>query len=149
MKNYRGGFNHDFAAEVLIAAVYASDDEACGKYGISLRTLQNYRKRLISDGKLAECFATRKTKLDEEWIDDFVAPLKQGALVIKECFEEIRRNPRAKLNPMLIDAVSNALRTCADIKLTALAINAQFGDTDQPSSSIPQEVPPTQVEYPC
>ncbi len=148
MKGKRGGFNHDFAAAVLIAAVYTTDDDACSKYGITTRTLQNYRKRLISDERLSDIFATRKAKLDEAWVEDFVAPLKEGAQVIKECFEEIRKNPRAKLNPMLIDAVSNALRTCADIALTAKAINAQFGNADQSPDQLPQEVPSAiAVEY--
>lgn len=150
MKNNRAGYNREFAATVLLTAVYSCDEDACQKYGITTRTLQNYRRRLTSDHSLSEVFATKKAKLDEEWVEDFVAPLKQGAAVIKECFEEIRRNPRSKLNPMLIDAVSNALRTCADIALTAKAINAQFSHPDQPADQLPQEVPsPIQVEYPC
>lgn len=149
MKGHRGGFNYDFAAAVLIAAVYTSDADACSKYGVTTRTLQNYRKRLISDRLLSECFATRKAKLDDAWVEDFIGPLKQGAEVIASCFKEMKQNPKAFQNPMLIDAVSNALRTIADIVLTNKAINAQFGDPDQSESQLPQEVPPATVEYPC
>jgi hypothetical protein len=150
MKGNRSGYNKEFAATVLIAALFTSDDKACSKFGITTRTLQNYRRRLITDTELSEAFATRKAKLDEAWSDDFLIPLRKAALVIDEAFEEIRKDPRALKNPMLITAVSEAAATCADIVLTKEAIHAQFGNQDQPANQLPEEVSPSlAVEYSC
>lgn len=149
MKGKRGGFNHDFAATVLIAAVYLSDAEACAKYGISVRSLQNYRKRMVSDAILADIFATKKSKLDKEWAQDFIVPLRKGAQFLLEAFESCRSDKQYIKNPVVIQAVAEAVRLCADVVLTSKAIDAQFGDPDQPANQLPQEVPPAQVEYPC
>jgi hypothetical protein len=149
MKGKRGGFNHDVAASVLISAVYTSDDEACAKYGVSVRSLQNYRKRLAVDAKLADIFATRKALLDKAWAEDFVAPLRKGAQFLLEAFESVRNDPLFRKNPVVIQAVAEAVRLCADVVLTSKVIDAQFSNSDQPQDQLPQEVPSPQVEYPC
>lgn len=149
MTGNRGGFNREFAATVLIAAVYVSDAEACAKYGVSLRSLQNYRRRLVTDEAFAEVFATRKARLDKEWAQDFIVPLRKGAQFLLEAFESVRTDKNYIKNPVVIQAVAEAVRLCADVVLTSKAIDAQFGNTDQPANQLPQEVPPAQVEYPC
>lgn len=149
MTGNRGGFNREFAASVLIAAVYVSDAEACAKYGVSLRSLQNYRRRLITDSKFAEVFATKKAELDKEWAQDFIVPLKKGAQFLLEAFESCRADKQYIKNPVVIQAVAEAVRLCADVVLTSKAIDAQFGDTDQPANQLPHEIPPAQVEYTC
>ena len=149
MKGNRSGYNRDLAAAVLIAAVYTSDAEACTKYGVSLRTLQNHRKRLATDDVLAEVFATRKALLDKTWAEDFIVPLKKGAQFLAEAFEAVRNDPTYQKNPMVITAVAEALRLCGDVFLTSKAIDAQFGNPDQPANQLPQEIPPAQVEYTC
>lgn len=149
MNGKRGGFNYDFAATVLIGAIYVSDAEACAKYGISVRSLQNYRKRLASDAKLADIFATKKAELDKEWAQEFIVPLRKGAQFLLEAFESCRSDKQYIKNPVVIQAVAEAVRLCADVVLTSKAIDAQFGDTDQPKNSVPREIPPAQVEYTC
>jgi len=150
MKGNRGGYNREFAACVLIAAVYISDDEACARYGVSLRSLQNYRKRLITDDTLAEVFATKKAELDRQWANDFIAPLRKGAQFLLEAFESCRSDKQYIKNPSVIQAVAEAVRLCADVVLTSKAIDAQFSKSDQPPDQLPQEVPsPIAVEYPC
>lgn len=149
MTGNRGGFNKEFAAMVLIAAVYVSDPEACAKYGVSPRTLQNYRRRLITDSAFAEVFATKKKLLDREWAEDFIVPLKKGAQFLLEAFESVRTDKQYIKNPVVIQAVAEAVRLCADVVLTSKAIDAQFSDPNQSANQLPQEVPPAQVEYPC
>lgn len=149
MTGNRAGYNQEFAATVLIAAVYTSDAVACQQYGVTERTLQRYRKRLSEDPKLSELVATKKALLDKEWAQDFIAPLKRGAQFIAEAFEACRADPQYKKNPVVIQAVAEAVRLCADVVLTNKAIDAQFSDQDQPESQLSQEIPPTQVEYPC
>lgn len=146
MKGKRGGFNHDFAATVLIAAVYVSDAEACARYGISVRSLQNYRKRMVSDSKLADIFATKKAELDKEWAQDFIIPLRKGAQFLLEAFESCRTDSQYIKNPVVIQAVAEAVKLCADVVLTSKVIDAQFGDPNQPTNQLPEEVSPAE-EY--
>lgn len=149
MTGNRAGYNREFAASVLLAAIYNSDAEACQKYGITERTLQRYRKRLAEDAKLSEVVATKKALLDKEWAQDFIGPLRKGAQFLLEAFESCRGDKQYIKNPVVIQAVAEAVRLCADVVLTSKAIDAQFGDPNQPANQLPQEVPPAQVEYPC
>lgn len=145
MKNRRK-FKPEVAAGVLVMAAYTSDDVATKKYGVSLRSLQNWRRLLQTDAEFAELFATKARLANKRWADDFLVPLRKAAVVIDEAFEEIRKNPRALLNPMLITAVAEAAATCADIVITNEAINAQFSNQDQPANQLPEEVSPAE-EY--
>ena len=56
-------FKYDLAASVIPEAVLSTDDKACAKYGLTQRTLFNYRKRLAEDPKLSDMFLTKKEVL--------------------------------------------------------------------------------------
>jgi hypothetical protein len=142
---------YQFAASVLLEAVYTNDDAACAKYGISTRTLRSYRRKLHENGEFAAIFHTKESEVNKEWAQDFIAPMRKGAQFLLEAFESCRTDKQYIKNPVVIQAVAEAVRLCADVVLTSKAIDAQFGDTDQPSDQLPQEVPSTTiaVEYPC
>lgn len=140
---------HHFAASVLLEAVYTSDNDACAKYGISTRTLRSYRRKLQEDAEFAAIFHTKEDEMNKAWAGDFIIPLRKGAQFLLEAFEACRADKQYIKNPVVIQAVAEAVRLCADVVLTSKAIDAQFGDTNQPANQLPQEVPPAQVEYPC
>jgi hypothetical protein len=141
---------YHFAASVLLEAVYTSDDAACSKYGVSSRTLRSYRRKLHENVEFAAIFRTKELELNKAWASDFIAPLRKGAQFLLEAFESCRTDKGYIKNPVVIQAVAEAVRLCADVVLTSKAINAQFSDSDQPADQLPQEVSPSlSVEYPC
>lgn len=140
-------FKPELAAVVLLEAAYKNDEDACRKYGVSLRSLQNWRRRLHEDKEFAAIFATKQQRVSREWADDFLAPIRRAAQLIDQCYQEIQKDPRVMKNPVFIQAIADSARTCADILLTQQAINAQFSDPDQPPDQLPQEIPSTTVEY--
>lgn len=149
MKDTKTKFKPRLAAAVLLEATYKNDDLACAKYGVSLRSVQNWRRRLHEDEAFARIFATEARKLEKEWANEFLAPIRRAAGLIDQCYQELQKDPRSMKNPMLIQAIADSARTCADILLTQQAINAQFSDSDQSADQLSQEVPPAQVEYSC
>lgn len=48
------------AAKVLVEASYTSDNKAANKYGVTPRTIRNYRTRLDEDENFAEVFLKLK-----------------------------------------------------------------------------------------
>ena len=139
----------ELAASVLVEAVYTNDADASEKYGISVRTLRRYRRQLHEDPELAAIVHTKGNELNKTWAQDFIAPLRKGAQFLIEAFESCRTDKSYIKNPVVIQAVAEAVRLCADVVLTSKAIDAQFGDPDKSANQLPQEVPPAQVEYPC
>jgi len=53
--------NKEFAASVLMDAIYTTDAQACDKYGVSVRSLQRWRRQLADgDPELGGVVATKK-----------------------------------------------------------------------------------------
>lgn len=79
--------NKEFAATVLLDAVYTTDEQACQKYGTSVRSLQRWR-RLFADGdpELAGFVATKKAALDAAWAENLPSALSKGLQALDSCF---------------------------------------------------------------
>jgi hypothetical protein len=140
-------FSRDFAAAVLIEAVFMTDAIACDKYGISLRTLRDYRARLHQDPELAAIFHTKKTLLDRAWADELVKAMRGAAAFIFEATETARNDEGCKTNPEMIAAMAGALKLCADIHLTSKVLDARLADANRQANGLPEQVPAA-VEYP-
>jgi len=68
--------NRDLAASVLMDALYTTDEKACHSYGVSVRTLQRWR-RLLADGdpELIAIVAAKRTAADLAWANKLPAVL--------------------------------------------------------------------------
>lgn len=139
--------NRELAAAVLIEAVFTTDADACAKFGISLRSLQNYRKLLHSDTELAAIFATKKVLFDRAWADDLLRALKNAAMFLVEATTEARNNITAQTTPEMIAAVAGALKLCADIHLTSKVLDARIAQPNRTSHGLPEQVPAPTAEY--
>lgn len=60
-------FNRDKAVAALVYAAEHGDANACEHFRLSLRTLQNYRRRLSADWDLVRKLAQTRRRLDEDW----------------------------------------------------------------------------------
>ncbi len=119
--------NRDLAATVLMDAIYTTDEKACQSYGVSVRTLQRWR-RLLADGdeELIASVAAKRTAADLAWANKLPAALSQGIEAIMECSAAIRNDEAAKKNPAVIHALAGAVRICADVHLTNKVIDARI-----------------------
>lgn len=120
-------FKYDLAASVLLEAVLSTDEKACAKYGLTQRTLFNYRKRLAEDPKLSDMFLTKKEVFNAAWAESMPAALTQGIQALETCFKEIRSDPSACKNPTVLHALAGAFRIVAEVHLTIRVIEARMG----------------------
>ena len=121
--------NKELAAEVLLAAIFTTDEQACQKYGVSLRSLQRWRRQLADgDPELAGFVATKKAAWDAAWAEGLPAALARGLQALEKCFKEIHADTSACKNPVVIHAVAGAVRIVAEIHLTSKVINARLRD---------------------
>ena len=141
--------NRELAAVALVEAAFKTDAEACGKFGISLRTLQRYRRQLQEDPELAGIVATKKALLDREWRDDLVKAMRGAASFIFEAAETARTDEKCKTNPDMIAAMAGALKLCADVHLTSKVLDAQLADANRQANKLPGQIPSAekQAEY--
>jgi hypothetical protein len=124
--------NKELAASVLFDAIYTTDEQACQKYGVSVRSLQRWR-RLLADGddpELAGCVATKKAAFDRAWAEQLPVALTKALTTLSECMDAVRADSLLRVNPDMIYSIVGVVKTCAEIELTRKVLNARFGDSD-------------------
>jgi len=109
------------AAMILVQAAYSSDTSAAKHWGISVRTIQNYRARLNSDSDFARLFALKKAEFEQAWLTDMPLALRKAVHFLGKAFEQ------PDYTPEMIHAVAGALKIMAEIRLTKEMLDIRFG----------------------
>lgn len=81
-------FDRDKAIRILVDAVQLGDAKACERHKVTVRTLQNYRKRLDGNPELSQAFAQKKKQSDLEWDAQRRAFLAEGFAKVRELIKE-------------------------------------------------------------
>lgn len=139
----------ELAAAVIVDALFSTDKAACERYGISLRSLQNYRQKLAEDEELALIFARKKAEFDKTWVDGLPGALRSAIQFIADSSEAARADPNYKKNPMVIQAIAGAMKLCADVYLTSRVVEARLRegsdagltDPDRSSDELLKQIP--------
>jgi hypothetical protein len=148
MKN-QGKFKPDLAAAVLITAAYVNDEEACKQYGVSLRSLQNWRRRLHEDAEFADFFTTKSREAGQRWAEQLPVALTKALQFLSAAADAVRLDPLYLRNPMVVQAIAGAFKLCADVHLTSKVLDARLANSDRPENGLPEQIPADQrsVEY--
>lgn len=129
--------DRELAATALLDAAYTTDEKACAKYGISLRSLQRWRRQLSEgDPELAGCVATKKAAFDKAWADQLPVALTKALATLSECMDAVRADSRLGVNPDMIHSIVGVVKTCAEIELTRKVLNARFGNSDSETGGL-------------
>lgn len=115
----------EFAARLLFESAFATDAEVARKYGITERTINNYRRRLGEDMLLAGLVAAKRREFEKAWSGTLpVTPA--GAA---DALNEIARQMRAggSVTPEAVEGIAATLRAVARL-LPAAGPRASQGD---------------------
>ena len=119
--------DYEKAAVILVEAAYYGDAKTAERWGITDRTIQNYRGRLDSDPELSSYFALKKAAFENEWANEIPAAIRSALRFIVRAGE--LADPK---NPEAIHAVAGALKIVTEVELTREIINARLGRYDRP-----------------
>lgn len=125
------------AAKVLVEASYTSDNKAANKYGVTPRTIRNYRTRLDEDENFAEVFLKLKKEADRYWLMGVPEAIEKGVKFLDRAFDEL--DPA---DPSAITAVTNAIKTLEEIKLAESVINVRIAKYSRTIGAESGEVAP-------
>lgn len=128
--------NRELAATVLIEAAYTTDEKACQKYGVSIRSLQRWRKSLASDPVLAGFVATKKEAVDKAWAESLPVAMKEATQTIASIAAAIRVHPQMKDSPLALEKLAGALKLCADVYYTGRIIDARLAGQNRPPDGL-------------
>jgi uncharacterized protein (DUF2384 family) len=121
-------FDYERAARALAQAAIEDDATAAKAEGITVRTLQRYRKRLQTDANLSQLVAHKKAVLEKAWAHK-IAPAQRAAL-------DFLTKAMRELNPADPDAVhsaAGALKIITECGLVNEVIRARLAPEDRPA----------------
>lgn len=127
--------DHDRVALILVEALFLGNVRAAEKWGITDRTIRNYRSRLKDDTALSDCFRMKKAEYEQNWVSDIPAAIKVGTQFLIKAFQEADHT-----QPEVIHAVAGAMKILAEIGLTKELIDVKLGKLDRGDGTADSQV---------
>jgi len=124
-------FDPERAGMVLAEAAFYGDSPTVARHGITLRTLQNWRRRLVDDAELSRYFALKKAVLADAWLDDVNRALAAGADYVARAAREL------PLSPENLHAVAGAMKILAEATITKGALSAGHAEPHRATAGAP------------
>jgi hypothetical protein len=121
-------FNREFAAAVLVEAMFTTNLKAAEKYDIDDRTIRNYRAKLAEDPKLYALFVEKKAEFDRAWAEELPGALRKGVRMLSACVEAASADPLIKKSPQVIEAVTGVVKMLAEVQIVSRMIDARLAE---------------------
>ncbi len=121
----------ELIAAILLEAVYTRDKTACERFGITDRTLRNYRQRMATDPEISAFFRIKKKAFDEAWAEQLPLTLRQSIQTVAEMCRAIGDDPVMRKNPFALEKVAAAMKVCAEVYYTGKVIDHRLGNTGE------------------
>lgn len=129
--------DNDRAAAILVDAAYRGDEAAAELWGISPRTVQNYRARLADDPELALIFHEKRRGVERDWAASLPATIHAGTEFVQRAARQ--GDPK---DPNMVNAVAGAIKQIAEIwfvkQMLDLRLRADERDVDGNRAVRPQ-----------
>lgn len=108
-------------ALILVEALYFGDKRTAARWGITNRTVVNYRNRLNDDAELSNLFLLKKSQFETDWASKIPASILAGIDYLGEAAKQTDYSPET------IHAIAGAVKILAEIGLTKELIDARIG----------------------
>jgi hypothetical protein len=134
--------DYDRAASILVEAAYYGEKATAAKWGITDRTILNYRNRLEQDSKLSDIFALKKGEFESDWANEIPEAIRSAVRFLKRASNEA--DPK---DPESIHAVAGALKIMAEVGMTKAILDVRLsgyfgedGAEDRQVDAAPQKL---------
>lgn len=120
--------NLERVARILVEAEYHKDQEVCEKYGITTRTLRNYRKKLAENSKLSDIFRLKEKKYSADWAQDASVAISSAFRFLGKVIDQ---TDLKEADPAMIRAVAGAVKIMTQAEQTKRMIDARISEPDR------------------
>lgn len=114
-------FNAERSATILADASLTTDAIAARKWGITPKSIYNWRERLETDPLFSELFIRKREALVHDWLGDAPIALRSAIDFIKRAAE--LGNPE---DPDQVKAVNEAFKTLTEVVATKQVLDARI-----------------------
>lgn len=119
-------FNHERAASALVDAAYMGDKKAADRYGVTARSIRNWRERLDEDAHFSAIFREKKVLADQEWASELPSAIRSAIRFVRESAKESKLG-----DPRATSVVADALKILAEVALTREILDARLAGQDR------------------
>ncbi len=107
---------------ILVEAAFFGDAKAAHHYGITTRTIRNYRNLLENNEEISAIFLQKQQEFELNWVSRIPKAIIAGIEFINRAAQTA--DPA---NPYAISAMADAIKALAEIGLTKEILDAKIG----------------------
>jgi hypothetical protein len=122
-KNMARTFNYERAATIPAEAQFLSDDQVAEQWGITTRTIRNYRERVVNDSELSDIFLKKISAIGADWAQEMPEVLRAQLRFLKRAADEA--NPK---DPETIHAIAGAYKLVFESGIMKAIVDARLAD---------------------
>ena len=130
-------------AAAIVDAAFTTDEEAAGQHDVSRRSIQRWRAEMEEDPKLAENVAAiyKEEIQGRDWLEEATRTVQSAFSFLRQAANELDPS-----DPDAVKAVSLAIQTLTEAKLTAQVINARLAEQNSEYRASDREDAPRQLQ---
>lgn len=114
--------DYDRVALILVEAAFFGEKKTAQRWGITDRTILNYRNKLSEDSALSDIFVLKKASFESDWASEIPASIRAGIRFLGEA-----ANTADPASPEAIHAVAGAVKILAEVGLTKEILDVRLG----------------------
>jgi hypothetical protein len=131
-------------AQILVDAALLGDEAAAKRHTLSVRTIERYRAKSLSDRILSELVASKIRAAEGQWADGLAIAIKGQIAFLTKASQSANA-----ADPSAIHSIAGALKILADVALTSKMLDARLaritGAEGAPAGSSAGADPPPAV----
>ena len=119
-------YNRDRAAMVLVDASFYGDAAAAKRMGVTIRSVENYRKRLETDAELVALFASKKRLFEQSWASELPTAIRACIGFIVRAAQDGNTK-----DPEMVHAIAGALKIVTDAGFAKAILDVKLSEYGQ------------------
>lgn len=118
-------FHYEKAASILAESALYGDKVTSEKWGITTKSIRNYRAKLAVNQQLSLLFQLKRQQLESTWATEIPLALKAGIDFLKRATQSL--DPA---DPKAIEAVTQSLKVLTEVLMTKEILDRRFAERD-------------------
>jgi len=114
-------------AQIIVEADCGNDKVTAARHGISLRSLQRYRKESQENDALSRIVARKRELIEANWAEELPTAIRAGIDYIKTACMEAKNT-----DPLMVRAIVGAVKILTEVAITKDVIDARLTGFDRP-----------------
>jgi len=123
----------------LVDASLTNDTVAAEKWNVTVRTIQNWRKRLDSDPEFSELFASKRAAAEKEWADELPTAIRSTIEFIKRAAQ----SPNCS-DPAMVHSMAGAMKILTETAAMRKLLDARLAPKARIHGADDREVGPAE-----